>query len=278
MIESYGDQNRNAGRENIEAEVFNAAPTIVYNEFNVQLLIAHAQHQQPQPPAPEEDRVQQVVFVQESTLITITVQQWKIVIPQNLSTASWSKQKPKLIYDYHKNALWAGHQHHGWLLYHCVLAGRAGLTVFMGTNMPTHWLMSKVIHCPCPTTVVKGFLLRSEGWLRDAKNRLFDVSNWRWQWHTLIFIMYILIDIWASQCTPIPSPLIVLMHFFKTSYWVCTVSFSSANLLIVSAISSKDTMEAKQRRSPVTSLHVSSTSRSTKHNFRLVGLLVSWTY
>jgi hypothetical protein len=45
------------------------------NEFNMQLLIAHAQHQQPQPPAPEEDRVQQVVFVQESTLITITVQQ-----------------------------------------------------------------------------------------------------------------------------------------------------------------------------------------------------------
>jgi hypothetical protein len=60
---------------NIEAEVVNAAPTIVYNEFNMQLLIAHAQHQQPQPPAPEEDRVQQVVFVQESTLITITVQQ-----------------------------------------------------------------------------------------------------------------------------------------------------------------------------------------------------------
>jgi hypothetical protein len=156
------------------------------------------------------------VFVQESTLITITVQQWKIVIPQNLSTASWSNQKPKLIYDFDKNALWAGHQHHGWLLYHCVLAGRAGLTVFMGSNMPTHWFMSKVIHSPYPTTVVKGCLLRSEGWLRDAKNRLFDVSNWRWQWHTLIFILlYILIDIWASQCTPIPSPLIVLMHFLK---------------------------------------------------------------
>jgi hypothetical protein len=46
---------------NIEAEVVNAAPTIVYNEFNMQLLIAHAQHRQLQPPAPEEDRVQQAV-------------------------------------------------------------------------------------------------------------------------------------------------------------------------------------------------------------------------
>jgi hypothetical protein len=63
MIESHGNRNRNAGRENIEA-VINAAPTIVYNEFNMQLLIAHAQHRQPQPPAAEEediDRVQQAV-------------------------------------------------------------------------------------------------------------------------------------------------------------------------------------------------------------------------
>ncbi|KAI2507435.1 hypothetical protein MHU86_6927 [Fragilaria crotonensis] len=60
---SYGDRNRDAGRENIEAEVVNAAPTIVYNEFNMQLLIAHAQHQQLQPPAPEDDvdRVQEAV-------------------------------------------------------------------------------------------------------------------------------------------------------------------------------------------------------------------------
>ena len=60
MIQSYGDRNRDAGRENIEAEVVNAAPTIVYNEFNMQLLIAHAQHQQLQPPAPEEDDVDRV--------------------------------------------------------------------------------------------------------------------------------------------------------------------------------------------------------------------------
>jgi hypothetical protein len=40
---------------------------------------------------------------------------------------------------------------------------------------------------------------------------------------------------------------------FKASYWVCTVSFSSVNLLIDSVISSKDTMEVKQRCSPVTS-------------------------
>ncbi len=45
MIQSYGDRNQDAGRENIDAEVVNAAPTIVYNEFNMQLLIAHAQHQ-----------------------------------------------------------------------------------------------------------------------------------------------------------------------------------------------------------------------------------------
>jgi len=64
MIESYGDRNQNAGRENIEAEVVNAAPTIVYNEFNMQLLIAHAQQRQPQPPAQQEndvDRVQHAV-------------------------------------------------------------------------------------------------------------------------------------------------------------------------------------------------------------------------
>jgi hypothetical protein len=54
--ESYGNQNQNAGREIIEAEVVNSAPTtIVYYEFNMQLLIAHAQHRQPQPPAPEEE-------------------------------------------------------------------------------------------------------------------------------------------------------------------------------------------------------------------------------
>ena len=55
MIESYGNRNQIAGREDIEAEVVNAAPTIVYNEFNMQLLIAHAQHREQQPPAPEED-------------------------------------------------------------------------------------------------------------------------------------------------------------------------------------------------------------------------------
>ncbi len=61
MIQSYGDRNRDAGRENIEAEVVKAAPTIVYNEFNMQLLIAqHAQHQQLQAPAPEEDDVNRV--------------------------------------------------------------------------------------------------------------------------------------------------------------------------------------------------------------------------
>ncbi len=61
MIQSYyGDRNRDAGRENIEAEVVNTAPTIVYNEFNMQLLIAHAQHRQLQAPAPEEDDVDRV--------------------------------------------------------------------------------------------------------------------------------------------------------------------------------------------------------------------------
>ena len=40
MIESYGNQNRNAGREATETEVVDAAPTIVYNEFNMQLLMA----------------------------------------------------------------------------------------------------------------------------------------------------------------------------------------------------------------------------------------------
>jgi hypothetical protein len=60
MIQSYGDRNRDAGRENIEAEVVNAAPTIVYNEFNMQLLIAHAQHRQLQAPAPEEDDIDRV--------------------------------------------------------------------------------------------------------------------------------------------------------------------------------------------------------------------------
>ena len=63
VIESYGDRNRNAGRENIEADVLlNTAPTIVYNEFNMQLLIAHAQHQQPQPPAQQEDDVDRVQY------------------------------------------------------------------------------------------------------------------------------------------------------------------------------------------------------------------------
>ena len=64
MIESYGNQNQNAGRENIKAEVVKAAPTIVYNEFNMQLLIAHAKHRQPQPQLLKKndvDRVQQAV-------------------------------------------------------------------------------------------------------------------------------------------------------------------------------------------------------------------------
>ena len=36
MIELYGNRNQNAGMENIEAEVANAAPAIVYSEFNMQ--------------------------------------------------------------------------------------------------------------------------------------------------------------------------------------------------------------------------------------------------
>ncbi len=54
MLESYGDRNRNAGRANIEAEVVNAT-TIVYNEINLQLLIAHEQRGEQQPPACEDD-------------------------------------------------------------------------------------------------------------------------------------------------------------------------------------------------------------------------------
>jgi hypothetical protein len=41
----------------------------VYNEFNMQRLIAHAQHRQLQAPAPEEDdvdRVQEAVKVRET--------------------------------------------------------------------------------------------------------------------------------------------------------------------------------------------------------------------
>ena len=63
MIQSYGDRNRDAGREKIEAEVVNAAPTIVYNEFNMQLLIAHAQHRHLQAPDLEEDDDDRVLEV-----------------------------------------------------------------------------------------------------------------------------------------------------------------------------------------------------------------------
>ena len=63
MIESYDNWNQNAARDNLEAEVVNAAPTIVYNEFNMQLLIAHAQHREQQPPAREEDDADRVQAV-----------------------------------------------------------------------------------------------------------------------------------------------------------------------------------------------------------------------
>jgi hypothetical protein len=50
--------------EFIKADVVKVAPSVVYNEFNMQLLNTHAHHQQQQPPPAREeddaDRVQAV--------------------------------------------------------------------------------------------------------------------------------------------------------------------------------------------------------------------------
>lgn len=57
----------------IEAEVEYAAPTIVLNEFNhIDLLIAHAQHGEQQPPAPGEDNDDEDNGYRYGTVLTTT--------------------------------------------------------------------------------------------------------------------------------------------------------------------------------------------------------------